>query len=172
MSYGMNDGQQSRIPMRLILAVILALVTVISYYSKGAVNPITGRKQHIDMSVKQEIALGLQATPQMESQYGGEVRDPVARGRVESVGRRILENSDAGKTPYQFDFHLLNDPNTINAFALPGGQVFMTYGLFKRLSTDGELAGVLGHEIGHVCRVTGPSIWPSSNSRRVSPAPR
>ena len=59
-------------------------------------------------------------------------------------------SSAAGQSPYQFQFHLLNDPETINAFALPGGQVFITEGLLKRLQTDGQLAGVLGHEIGHV----------------------
>jgi len=62
----------------------------------------------------------------------------------------VVDRSAAGKSPYRFELHLLNDPETINAFALPGGQVFITEGLLKRLSTDGELAGVLGHETGHV----------------------
>src|SRR4029079_15694392 len=63
---------------------------------------------------------------------------------------RLLAKSAASQTPYQFQFHVLNDPETINAFALPGGQVFITEGLLKRLKTDGQLAGVLGHEMGHV----------------------
>ncbi len=54
------------------------------------------------------------------------------------------------KNPYRFRFTLLADPQTVNAFALPGGQVFITEALFDRLQTDGQLAGVLGHEIGHV----------------------
>jgi predicted Zn-dependent protease len=54
------------------------------------------------------------------------------------------------KHPYRYDFHLLRDPNTINAFALPGGQVFITYGLLRKLQSEDQLAGVLGHEIGHV----------------------
>lgn len=49
-----------------------------------------------------------------------------------------------------YDFHLLADPNTVNAFALPGGQIFMTYGLLSRLQNEDQIAGVLGHEIGHV----------------------
>src|SRR5262249_26375586 len=49
-----------------------------------------------------------------------------------------------------FHFYLLNDPKTVNAFALPGGQIFITLGLFDRLQDEAELAGVLGHEIGHV----------------------
>ncbi len=154
MSQGMYEyggrPQGSGIPMRLILGVILAIVSVISYYSKSVPNPITGKKQHIDLSVNQEIALGLQAVPQMEAQYGGEVRDIAERERVLRVGSRLVERTAAGKTPYKFTFHLLNDDKTINAFALPGGQVFMTNALLKRLTTDGEIAGVLGHEMGHV----------------------
>src|SRR5947199_356069 len=71
---------------------------------------------------------------------------------VSEVGRRIVERSDAARSPYvdNFHFHLLNDPRTINAFALPGGQVFITRGLFDRLKNEAQLAGVLGHEIGHV----------------------
>jgi predicted Zn-dependent protease len=65
------------------------------------------------------------------------------------VGARLLRG--LGKeTPYRFDFHLLADGQTINAFALPGGQVFVTRALYDRLRTEGQLAGVIGHEIGHV----------------------
>src|SRR5699024_2750743 len=71
---------------------------------------------------------------------------------VAEVGKRIVSRSDAGKSPYVGNFHfiLLRDPDTINAFALPGGQVFITRGLYERLQNEAQLAGVLGHEIGHV----------------------
>jgi predicted Zn-dependent protease len=49
-----------------------------------------------------------------------------------------VSRGDAGKSPYHFEFHVLNDPQTINAFALPGGQVFITEGLLRRLKTDGQ----------------------------------
>src|ERR671917_2984464 len=62
----------------------------------------------------------------------------------------MVSRSAAGQSPYRFEFHVLDDPQTINAFALPGGQVFITEGLLKRLTTDGQIAGVLGHEIAHV----------------------
>ena len=74
----------------------------------------------------------------------------VALRPLAAAGERLLAKSAASQTPYQFQFHVLNDPETINAFALPGGQVFITEGLLKRLKTDGQLAGVLGHEMGHV----------------------
>jgi predicted Zn-dependent protease len=137
--------------MRVILAVIMVIVSLLSYYSRSVFNPITGRSQHIDLTVQQETALGLRAVPQMEQQNGGECRDPRKRAIVDAVGRRIIERSAAGQTPYHFDFHLLENPQVVNAFALPGGQVFMTTGLLDKLDTEGEIAGVLGHEIGHVC---------------------
>ena len=63
---------------------------------------------------------------------------------------RLVKSSSVNQTDYPFECHLLADQETINAFALPGGQVYVTEALFQRLETEGQLAGVLGHEIGHV----------------------
>jgi len=133
---------------------VIALLGFVVYMSQTQVNPVTGQKQHIAMSVDQEMALGLQAAPQMAAKMGGDVdarEDPHA-ALVDEVGRRLVRNSDASKSPYveNFHFHLLRDPKTVNAFALPGGQVFITEGLLNRLENEAQLAGVLGHEIGHV----------------------
>ena len=68
---------------------------------------------------------------------------------MDAVGKRLVQSSVARETPYKYDFHLLADERTINAFALPGGQIFITYALFSKLN-EAQLAGVLGHEIGHV----------------------
>src|SRR5262249_21699804 len=73
-----------------------------------------------------------------------------AQAFIERVGHKLLAGGFEGELPYPFEFHLLADPHTVNAFALPGGQVFITVALFGRLETEGQLAGVLGHEIGHV----------------------
>ena len=148
----MNDDQSRRpgCPIRLVIAGLIALVSLISYYRVSSVNPVTGEKQHISITPQQEIALGLQAAPSMESQYGGEEKDPKLVGLVQDVGKDVVAHSDAAKSPYQYEFHLLADNQTINAFALPGGQVFITDALLKRLTTRGQLAGVLGHEVGHV----------------------
>jgi predicted Zn-dependent protease len=136
---------------RLVIALILIAFTLISYYSRSSVNPVTGEKQHIgNITAAQEIALGLQSAPEMAAQHGGETRNAEARELVERVGRRLVERTGASKSPYRYEFHALADPRTVNAFALPGGQVFITMGLLSRLRTEGELAGVLGHEIGHV----------------------
>src|SRR5215204_3612422 len=69
---------------------------------------------------------------------------------VERVGQYLVQRSVASKSPYKYDFHLLADPKTVNAFALPGGQIFITRALYDKLEDEAMLAGVLGHEIGHV----------------------
>lgn len=135
---------------RLVIALVVAAFSVIGYLSQTQVNPITGEKQRVSLSAEQEIALGLQAAPQMAQEFGGIDRqnEPL----VERVGQAIVDSSDADGSPYDqhFDFHALADPNTVNAFALPGGQIFITRALLSRMTTEGQLAGVLGHEIAHV----------------------
>lgn len=135
---------------RLLIGLIVAGIALVSYWGKRQVNPVTGEVQHVSLSEEQEIALGLQAAPEMAAQHGGEISDPKVRALAAEVGNRLVSRSFAGKSSYQFDFHVLADPETINAFALPGGQVFITHGLLRRLDTVGQLAGVFGHEIGHV----------------------
>ena len=135
---------------RLIFAAIIAIMSLVSYFGSRQDNPVTGETQYIGITVDQEIALGLQAAPQMAQEFGGEDPDQAAQAIVDQVGNSIVQSSAASQTPYEYEFHLLEDDKTINAFALPGGQIFITRALFDRLQTEGELAGVLGHEIGHV----------------------
>lgn len=135
---------------RFIIGLLMAGFALLSYFGSSVYNPVTGEKQHVNISAEQEIALGLQAAPEMAQQYGGLHPDRQARSLVSQVGQRIVSRGAASQTPYQYEFHLLADEQTINAFALPGGQIFITAGLFRRLQTEGQLAGVLGHEVGHV----------------------
>lgn len=146
-----STSRRGGLPLgRLLIAGLVVVVSLISYFGSSQDNPVTGETQHVDLSVDQEIALGLQAAPEMAAEFGGLEPDPALQGTVDRIGRLIIERSAAQRSPYQFDFHLLEDPETINAFALPGGQVFITNGLLSELSTEGELAGVLAHEVGHV----------------------
>ena len=135
---------------RIVIAVIIAIIGVITYFSKTEINPITGEKQRVSLSVDQEIQLGLQAAPELIQEMGGEARDSKLNAYIDKVGNRVLSSTEAGKSPFKFEFYLLADNKTVNAFALPGGQVFITMGLYKLLKSEDQLAGVLGHEIGHV----------------------
>ena len=135
--------------IRIFIGLAIVAFAFIQRCSNRETNPYTGREQTINMSSEQEIAIGLQSVPQMIQDFGGLYPDQRLQTLVDAVGNRLVQNSLARETPYQYDFHLLADTKTINAFALPGGQCFITYALFSQLNED-QLAGVLGHEIAHV----------------------
>ena len=135
---------------RMIVGLVVAAMALFAYWGSTSINPTTGEKQHVAITPEQEVALGLQAAPEMAQQHGGLASDDRAQALVDQVGQKLLKAGKAGASGYPFEFHVLADDQTINAFALPGGQVFITYALISRLATEGQLAGVLGHEIGHV----------------------
>ena len=149
--YNQNPNGMSRLLPRLIIAGIIAFIGWMMYMHQVEDNPVTGEKQHVAISPKQEISLGLESAPAMSKEMGGEL--PASDPRTQEVlkmGQFLVDHSDAKNSPWEFQFHLLADPQTVNAFALPGGQIFITRGLLDRLATEAQLAGVLGHEMGHV----------------------
>ncbi len=136
---------------RWVLAGLVAIVSLCTYYSSSSLNPVTGEVQRVGgITPEQEIAFGIRAAPQMAAEFGGLDPDSRKQTLVKQVGQEIVRESEASKSEYRFDFHVLDDDRTVNAFALPGGQIFITDALLQRLETPGQLAGVLGHEIGHV----------------------
>jgi predicted Zn-dependent protease len=135
---------------RLLIAAVIALVAIFGYLGSTSENPLTGEKQRVAMTPEQEIALGYKSAPQMAQQMGGLSQNAEAGARVKRVGEALVARSLASKSGYKYSFHVLADARTVNAFALPGGPIFITEGLLRQLKTEGELAAVLGHEIGHV----------------------
>ncbi len=147
---------------KLMLALGLALFAVVSYLMSSAtrMNSFTGQNVRVkDMTPQQEMALGLQSVPEMAQQFGGMVRDPIVRSKINEIGQRLLaakeriidkRGTQEQDFDYEFQFHVLADREVINAFALPGGQVFITMALLAKLPNEDAVAGVLGHEIGHV----------------------
>ncbi len=147
---------------KLLMALGLVVFAFIKYQSSTVKqeNPFTGAQVTVqDMSPEEETALGLQSVPQMAQQFGGVVRDALIRNKINQVGQRLLaakeriidkRGTQDTDFDYEFQFHVLADNKTINAFALPGGQVFITMALLSRLPNEDAVAGVLGHEIGHV----------------------
>ncbi|HSG38119.1 MAG TPA: M48 family metalloprotease [Thermoanaerobaculia bacterium] len=135
---------------RLIIAAVMVLISLVGYYGARSYNPVTDEVQHVSITPEQEVALGLQAAPSMAQQHGGLHPDQQAQQRVDRICHELVEKTGAKETDYQFDCHVLADESTVNAFALPGGQVFITAGLMAKLQNEGQLAGVLSHEIGHV----------------------
>lgn len=135
---------------RILVALVIAALSLLSYCSSRSYNPVTDETQYVGISPEQEIALGLQAAPEMVQEFGGMDGDQQAQAVLDRVCERLLANSEAGQTDWPFECHLLADSQTINAFALPGGQLFITAALYDQLETEGQLAGVMAHEIGHV----------------------
>ncbi|RMA57773.1 peptidase M48-like protein [Ulvibacter antarcticus] len=151
--------------IRIFIGLAIVAFAFFKKCSNTEENPYTGKSQLISLTTEEEIAIGLQSAPQMAQEYGGLYQDAEAQAYVDMVGAKLVNNSIAKQTPYQYDFHLLADPNTINAFALPGGQIFITYALYSKLQNEDQLAGVLGHEVGHVLgrhsaeRIANTEFW-------------
>jgi predicted Zn-dependent protease len=135
--------------IRLLVGLAIAAFSIISYLGSQEYNPVTGENQYVSLTKQQEIALGLQSTPELIDQYGGLHPDASVQNRIDDIGFRLVNQSIAADRGWEFEFYVLGAPDTINAFALPGGQVFITSGLLSRLDDD-EIAGVLSHEIVHV----------------------
>lgn len=136
--------------VRLGIGLLFSIFALFNYFVNVTENPITGEKQRLQLSPRQEVIIGLQSRQEMAAKYNGLYPDQTLQTYVDEVGNRIVEQSSVNQSSYPFEFHLLRDTQTINAFALPGGQVFITAALLSRLNSEAQLAGVIGHEIGHV----------------------
>ena len=137
---------------RLALLCVVALVAAGFYYFGGReqFRAPSEEPSPVTMSVEQEVLIGHQATFQLIQQHGGVDSDEEGQALVERIGARLVERSEAGKTPYPFSFRLLADPTVVDVFALPGGPIFLTAGMAARLRTEGEFAAVLAHALAHV----------------------
>ena len=111
-----------------------------------ATNPVTGNPNFVTMSESQEIGTGRSEDKKVREQYGT-YDDPALQHYVNDIGQRLARASHRAGLQYQF---LVVDSPQVNAFALPGGYIYITRGILAYLNSEAELAAVLGHEIGHV----------------------
>ncbi len=128
--------------LRRIAAVVAGALAL----SHCAQNPVTGEKDFVLMSEAQEIQTGLQAHKDVLKEYPA-LDNPALQGYVNAIGLRLAQESHRPQLKWQFT--VVDSPD-VNAFALPGGYVYITRGLMAYLNSEAELAGVIGHEIGHV----------------------
>ncbi len=127
--------------MRLLISVL-----IIVWLSGCAQNPVTGSNDFVMMSESQEVAIGRQQDELVKKQYKV-YGSRALQDYVNNVGQRIAKHSH--RPDLQYHFTVLDTPD-INAFALPGGYIYITRGILAYLNSEAELAAVLGHEIGHV----------------------
>ncbi|MGJ3237470.1 MAG: M48 family metalloprotease [Anaerolineae bacterium] len=143
-----RSGGNSSAVIRLLIGLGIAAFSLFSYFASAQYNDVTGENQYVSISPRQEIALGLQSAPSLVQEFGGEYRDDEVQETISTIGFDLVNNSIARDEPWQWEFTVL-DSEVINAFALPGGQVFITTGMLERLD-ENEVAAVLAHEIVHV----------------------
>src|SRR5438093_2557951 len=123
-------------PLLLVAGAALACAT----------NPATGARQIMLVSESQEIAMGRDYDKQVAASIGL-YADTALQRWIQQFGTRLAATSERPKLPWTF--RVVDDP-VVNAFALPGGYIYVTRGILAHLNSEAELAGVVGHEIGHV----------------------
>lgn len=123
------------------------LVAALLLLAACATNPATGRRELSLVSQQDEIALGQQEAQKARAQMPALRTHPQLVALVQRMGRDLAARSERPQLPWSFD--VLDDP-AVNAFALPGGPIFVTRGILAHMNSEAELASVVGHEIGHV----------------------
>ncbi|MBM3817889.1 MAG: hypothetical protein FJW14_02555 [Acidimicrobiia bacterium] len=123
-----------------------ASLIVLALVAACATNPVTGRRELSFMSEAQEISIGKESDPQIKQEMGI-YNDPELQRYVSDIGQRMAKISERPNLPWTFQ---VVDVPAVNAFAVPGGFIYITRGIMPFLDNEAELAGVLGHEIGHV----------------------
>jgi predicted Zn-dependent protease len=111
------------------------------------VNPVSGKTERSVMDERTEIAEGKKAHEEVMKEFGGPLANPRLQAYVNDIGQRLAKQSHRANLPWTFT--VLDSPD-VNAFALPGGYVYITRGILAYMDSEADLAGVIGHEIGHV----------------------
>jgi len=147
-SIGMATRHALRLPATMLKQNrwIPLLAAALLAACASVTNPVTGQRELTVMDEKSEIAEGAKAHQEVIKEYGV-VDDPALQAYVSGVGHKLAAGSHRAKLNWTFT--VLDSPE-VNAFALPGGYVYVTRGIMAYLDSEAELAGVLGHEIGHV----------------------
>lgn len=133
---------------KLLLMCVLAL-TILPAAVGCQRSPVTGESRLNLLSPQQEVELGREAAPQVVEELGGLYNNAEVRSYVQQVGQRVAAPARNPELPYEYSFDVI-DNDMVNAFALPGGPIYVTRGLLANLENEAQLAAVLAHEVTHV----------------------
>ncbi|TDI31665.1 MAG: peptidase M48 [Acidobacteria bacterium] len=143
---GSGHGDPGSLPLKRETFLTTALLLPALLATACALNPATGRRQISLIGESQEIRMGTEADREISADMGI-YQDPALAKAVADMGKRLAAGSERQDLPWSFK--IVDEP-VVNAFALPGGYIYVTRGILASLNSHGELAAVLGHEIGHV----------------------
>ncbi len=129
------------------IALILAAALLAAACGTPTVNPVSGKTERSVMDERTEIAEGKKAHEEVLKEFGGPLANPRLQAYVNDIGQRLAKQSHRANLTWTFT--VLDSPD-VNAFALPGGYVYITRGIMAYMDSEADLAGVIGHEIGHV----------------------
>lgn len=133
--------------MKKIICQTIIVVLLAFLAQACSVNPVTGKRQLTLITESQEVAIGEEQYPIMTQVSGGIFQDNELQAYVNDIGQKLAKVSHRRNLKYEFN---VVNTSELNAYALPGGKISITRGLLSRMSNEAQLAGVLGHEIGHV----------------------
>ena len=143
-----SPGHRSLWQRVTFVAFVAAVLGTLLAASACTTNPATGQQDFtLFMSESEEARIGAQEHSKLIARYGGVYDDPEIGAYIAEIGGRLVANTERPRA--RFTFTVLNTPD-VNAFALPGGYVYVTRGLIALANSEAELAGVVAHEIGHV----------------------
>ena len=128
---------------------LIFLIFFLIFFSTSScvVTPSSGQREISLMSEEDEKAIGKSEHPKIIKQFGGVYHNDKLQNYIESLGKFLVSTSESPNLT--FTFTILNSP-IVNAFALPGGYIYLTRGLIYLCQNEAQLAGVIAHEIGHV----------------------
>jgi predicted Zn-dependent protease len=132
--------------MRRRNRIVLASALLLWFLAGCAINPVTGQRELVLMTPEREAQLGKQTAAQVAEEMGL-VESPALTAYVDRIGQRLARHSPRRDVVYRFAVVNMKEPN---AFALPGGYIYVSRGLLAIANSEAELANVIGHEIGHV----------------------
>src|SRR4030042_1359535 len=112
-----------------------------------SINPVTGEEQFLIISPEQEKEMGAEYSKEVEKELGQSVNDVQIQNHIDSVGQKIARVCHSPEVGFSYK---AIDHNSVNAFALPGGYIYITTGLLKELNSEAQLAAILAHETAHV----------------------
>jgi predicted Zn-dependent protease len=142
-----NIIEMKKQKIRKLFIAVFTVMLLIVFCTGCSVNPVTGEDQFLIVSPEQEKEMGAEYSKEVEKELGQSVNDVQIKNYIDSVGQKIARVCHSPEVGFSYK---AIDHNSVNAFALPGGYIYITTGLLKELNAESQLAGILAHETAHV----------------------